>query len=175
MAREARAAGISQLWAGNYGALTPAIHSTFDRIFSSYSEEAVAQHLGASLDEIQPPPLITEFRFPGGWSIPVGVLFSSRGCSFRCTFCQTVAFAPQPKPISLDSIDRVLAFYKSHGIHFVLMLDENFGNLPSHAETVIDLLARHKLHWLVQSCVDLFLGKSEKWKAAGMEGCLFGL
>src|SRR5271167_2330248 len=38
MAHEARRAGVPQLWAGNYGALTPSIHSHFDHIFSSYSE-----------------------------------------------------------------------------------------------------------------------------------------
>ena len=175
MAREARDAGIPQLWAGNYGALTSSIQSSFDHVFSSYAEESLAQLLGVPLDEIQHPPLISEFRFPGGWSIPVGVLFSSRGCSFRCTFCQTTAFAPQPKPVSLESIDRVLRFYKQLGIHFVLMLDENFGNLPAHAESVIELLARHRLRWLVQSRVDLFLRNFDKWQAAGMEGCLFGI
>ena len=175
MAREARAAGIPQLWAGNYGALTPSIQSVFDHVFTSYSEEALAQLLGTPLDEIQHPPLITEFRFPGGWSIPVGVLFSSRGCSFRCTFCQTTAFAPHPKPISLDSHDRVLRFYKARGIHFVLMLDENFGNLPSHAETVIELLARHRLRWLVHSRVDLYHSNFFKWQKAGMEGAHFGI
>ena len=175
MAREARAAGITQLWAGNYGALTPSIQSVFDKVFTSYSEESLAQLLGVSLDKIQHPPLITEFRFPGGWPIPVGVLFSSRGCSFRCTFCQTTAFAPNPKPVSLDSLDRVLRFYKQHGVRFVLMLDENFGNLPSHADAVIELLARHRLHWLVQSRVDLILRNFDKWKNCGMEGVLFGI
>ena len=175
MAREARAAGIPQLWAGNYGALTPSIQSVFDHAFNSYSEESLAELLGIPLDEIQHPPLITEFRFPGGWPIPVGVLFSSRGCSFRCTFCQTTAFAPHPKPISLDSLDRVLGFYKQHGVRFVLMLDENFGNLPSHADAVIELLARHRLHWLVQSRVDLILRNFDRWKSCGMEGVLFGI
>jgi len=175
MARQARTAGVPQLWAGNYGALTPAIQSNFDRVFSSYSEEALAQYLGTPLDEIQHPPLITEFRFPGGWSIPVGVLFSSRGCSFRCTFCQTTAFAPHPKPISLDALDRVLRFYTQHGVRFVLMLDENFGNLPSHAETVIELLARYRVRWLVQSRVDLFLRNFDQWCKCGMEGALFGI
>lgn len=102
-------------------------------------------------------------------------MFSSRGCSFRCTFCQTTAFAPHPKPISIDSLDRVLRFYKARGVHFVLMLDENFGNIPAHAETVIELLARHRLHWLVQSRVDLFLRNFERWQKAGMEGALFGI
>ena len=175
MAAEAREAGVPELWAGNYGALTPSIQSNFDRVFSSYSEEAVAEHLGLPLDEIQHPPLVTEFRLPGGWSLPVGVLFTSRGCSFRCTFCQTTVFAPKPKAITLESLDRVLDFYAQHGIHFVLLLDENFGNLPSHSEAVIELLARHRVRWLVQSRVDLFLRNFEEWQKCGMEGALFGI
>ena len=175
MAAEARQAGVPELWAGNYGALTPAIQPNFDGIFSSYSEEAVAERLNVSLDEIQHPPLVTEFRLPGGWSLPVGVLFTSRGCSFRCTFCQTTVFAPKPKAITLESLDRVLDFYVQHGIHFVLLLDENFGNLPSHSETVIELLARHRVRWLVQSRVDLFLRNFDNWQKCGMEGALFGI
>jgi radical SAM superfamily enzyme YgiQ (UPF0313 family) len=175
MAAEARQAGIRELWAGNYGALTPSIQSHFDQVFTSYGEEAVARRLGTRLDDIQHPPLITRFSLPGGWSFPVGVLFSSRGCSFRCTFCQTTAFAPKPKAISLPSLDRVLRFYVQHGIHFVLLLDENFGNLPSHAEAVIELLARHRVRWLVQSRVDLFLRNFDDWQKCGMEGALFGI
>jgi radical SAM superfamily enzyme YgiQ (UPF0313 family) len=175
MAEEARRAGVPELWAGNYGALTTSIQSHFDHVFNSYSEEAVAQRLGVTLDEIQHPPLVTRFRLPGGWSLPVGVLFSSRGCSFRCTFCQTVAFAPKPKQISLASLDRVLQFYVDHGVHFVLMLDENFGNLPTHADSTIELLARHKVRWLVQSRVDLFLRNFDDWLKCGMEGALFGI
>src|SRR5262249_9513129 len=84
MAEDAGQAGAEQVWAENYGAWTPAAQPNFDQIFTSYSEEPTAQQLSRSLDEIQPPPLVTEFRLPGGWSLPVGVLFSSRGCSFRC-------------------------------------------------------------------------------------------
>jgi len=175
LAAETRQAGVRELWAGNYGALTPSIESHFDQVFTSYSEDALAQRLGIRLDEIQHPPLITRFRLPGGWSFPVGVLFSSRGCSFRCTFCQTTAFAPKPTGISLASLDRVLRFYVQHGIHFVLLLDENFGNLPSHADAVIELLARHGVRWLVQSRVDLFLRNFGDWQRRGMEGALFGI
>jgi hypothetical protein len=175
MAEEARRARVKELWAGNYGALTPSVQSKFDRIFSGYSEEAVAQRLGVPLPEIQHPPLVTRFRLPGGWTLPVGVLFSSRGCSFRCTFCQTTVFAPQPKPVTLEALDRVLKFYVQRGIRFVLLLDENFGNLPSHANSVIELLARHRVRWLVQSRVDLFLRNFEEWQKCGMEGALFGI
>jgi Radical SAM superfamily len=175
MAAEARRAGIRELWAGNYGALTPSIHAHFDHVFTSYSEDAVAQRLGTHIEEIQHPPLITRFHLPGGWSLPVGVLFSSRGCSFRCTFCQTTAFAPKPKEIPLSSLDQVLRFYVQHGVHFVLVLDENFGNLPTHADAVIELLAKHRVHWLVQSRVDLFLRNFDDWRKCGMEGALFGI
>jgi len=175
MAAEARRAGIGELWAGNYGALTPSIQSHFDHVFTSYSEDAVARRLGTRLEEIQHPPLVTRFRLPGGWSFPVGVLFSSRGCSFRCSFCQTTAFAPKPKEITLASLDRVLRFYVRHGIRFVLLLDENFGNLPSHADAVIELLARHRVRWLVQSRVDLLLRNFSSWQKCGMEGALFGI
>lgn len=175
MAAEARKAGVPELWAGNYGALTPSIQPNFDQVFSGYSEEAVAARLGTPLEEIQHPPLVTKFCLPGGWSLPVGVLFTSRGCSFRCTFCQTTVFAPKPKAITLESLDRVLHFYVRHGIHFVLLLDENFGNIPSHSEAVIELLARHGVRWLVQSRADLFLRNFEEWQNCGMEGALFGI
>ncbi len=54
MAAEARQAGVRELWAGNYGALTPSIQSHFDHVFSSYSEDAVGQKLGTRLEENLP-------------------------------------------------------------------------------------------------------------------------
>src|SRR5207302_1267842 len=83
------------------------------------------------------PPLVSEFRLPGGWPLPVGVIFTTRGCSFQCTFCQTTAFAPRPKAIPLEAIERVVRFYVARGIRYALILDENFGNIPDHAEAVI--------------------------------------
>lgn len=175
MAEEAHQAGVKRLWAGNYGALTPSVQPNFDEVFIGYSEEAVARHLGKPSEHIHHPPLVVRFRLPGGWPVPVGILFTTRGCSFQCTFCQTTAFAPRPKAISLEALERVIRFYVMHGIHFVLVLDENFGNLPEHAEAVIDLLARYQVRWLVQSRVDLFLRNFNDWKARGMEGALFGI
>jgi radical SAM superfamily enzyme YgiQ (UPF0313 family) len=105
----------------------------------------------------------------------VGILFTTRGCSFQCTFCQTTAFAPRPKAIPLASIERAIRFYVAHGIRYALILDENFGNIPEQAEAVIELLARYRLHWMVQSRVDLFLRNFDDWVAKGMEGALFGI
>jgi radical SAM superfamily enzyme YgiQ (UPF0313 family) len=175
MAEEAHRAGVRQLWAGNYGALTPSIQPNFDKIFTSYAEDDVGQLLGRRIEFIHHPPLVTEFRLPGGWPFPVGILFTARGCSFQCTFCQTTAFAPRPKAIPQESLERVVRFYVEHGVQYVLILDENFGNLPRQAENVIDLLARYRVRWLVQSRVDLFLRNFDRWVELGMEGALFGI
>ncbi len=175
MAGDARSAGVKQLWAGNYGALTPAIQANFDHVFKGYSEQAVAEYLGKKIESVQHPPLVTRFRLPGGWPLAVGVLFTTRGCSFTCTFCQTTAFAPRPVAIPLESIERAIRFYVEHGVHYVLILDENFGNIPSHSDAVIELLARYGVHWLVQSRVDLFLRNFDKWIDMGLEGALFGI
>jgi radical SAM superfamily enzyme YgiQ (UPF0313 family) len=175
MAEEARAAGAGKIWAGNYGALTPALRGSFDEVFSGYSEDAVAHAMGVTIDAVQHPPLVSEFRLPGGWPMPIGVIFTTRGCSFTCTFCQTTAFAPKPKAIPLEAIERAVKFYVARGIRYALILDENFGNIPSHAEAVIDLLARYGIRWLVQSRVDLFLRNFDEWLAKGMEGALFGI
>lgn len=175
MAEQARRAGIPRLWAGNYGALTPSIRSAFDQVFAGYSEEAVAEHIGKKLGQIVHPPLIVRFQLPGGWPLPVGIIFTTRGCSFQCTFCQTTAFAPRPKPIPLDALERAVRFYATRGIQHVLILDENFGNLPDHAEAAIELLARYKIHWFVQSRIDLLLRNFNHWLRRGMEGALFGI
>ena len=175
MAEEARRAGVRQLWAGNYGALTPSLHGSFDQVFNGYSEDALAQTLGKTIESVQHPPLVAEFRLPGGWPMPVGILFTTRGCSFQCTFCQTTAFAPRPKAIPLEAIERAVRFYVQHGIRYALILDENFGNIPEHAEAAIELLARYGIRWLVQSRVDLFLRNFDAWLEMGMEGALFGI
>ena len=175
MAEEAHKAGVKRLWAGNYGALTPSLQANFDDVFNGYSEDAVAQSLGKTIEAVRHPPLVSEFRLPGGWPMPIGILFTTRGCSFPCTFCQTTAFAPRPKAIPLESIEEAIRFYVSHGIQYVLILDENFGNIPQQAEAVIELLARYKVNWLVQSRVDLFLRNFDTWIAKGMEGALFGI
>lgn len=175
MAEQARRAGVRQLWAGNYGALTLPVQSSFDEVFVGYSEEAVGERLGRRVKQIQHPPLVVRVELPGGWAMPMGVLFTARGCSFQCTFCQTTAFAPGLKPIPREALERVLSFYVSHGIRYVIILDENFGNLPAHAEAAIDLLGRYRIHWLVQTRADLLLRHFDDWVARGMEGALFGI
>ena len=151
------------------------MQSNFDKVFEGYGEEAVANNLGSTIGPIEHPSLVMKLRFPGGWPLAVGILFTTRGCSFTCTFCQTTAFAPQPKAVPVEAIDRVFRFYVAHGMRHVLILDENFGNIPAHANAVIELLARYGIHWMVQSRIDLLLRTFDKWIAQEMDGALFGI
>ena len=58
MTEYARKKGVSEIWAGNYGALTESIQKHFDRVFIGYSEDEIAKVLGkrvANEDIIHPP------------------------------------------------------------------------------------------------------------------------
>lgn len=149
MASAARRAGIKELWAGNYGALTPGVVSEFDRIFIGYAEDQIAQAFGRRVTEIVHPPLFIPLHLgPIGLKYKIfGVLFTQRGCAFRCRFCQSPLFCPKPYKISLESVERVLAYYRHVGVREVLSFDENFGGMKEHTEAVVDLLHKYGIWW----------------------------
>jgi hypothetical protein len=171
----AREAGVAQVWGGNYGALTPEVRPWFDRIFVGYSENEVAETLGYKLNNLVHPPLLVPFGAPPLKIVRFGVLFTTRGCSFGCTFCQTPAFAPKPVIIPLASIDRLLKHYTDHGVVDVLIPDENFGVIPRHASEVTALLAKHGILWSVMTRVDYLLQHFDEWQSRGLSGVLIGV
>jgi radical SAM superfamily enzyme YgiQ (UPF0313 family) len=175
MIAAARQAGVSQVWGGNYGALTPEVRPHFDRIFLGYSEGQIAQALGRRLESLVHPPLLVPFGLPFLKIVRFGMLFSTRGCSFGCTFCQTPTFAPKPQAIPLESIERVLKCYADHGVVDVLIADENFAIIPRHACEVTELLARHGMLWTVMTRVDFLLQHFDQWRSRGLAGVLIGI
>ena len=96
MVAEARRAGAAEVWGGNYGVLTPEVRPHFDRIFLGYAEHEIAQALGHKLENLAHPPMVVPFGMPFWKIVRFGLLFTTRGCCFGCTFCQTPAFAPKP-------------------------------------------------------------------------------
>ena len=59
MAEAARASGVvDEVWAGNYGAMTPEIRDEFDRVFIGYAENQVAPFFNRTVERIVHPPLI---------------------------------------------------------------------------------------------------------------------
>jgi len=164
MADAARSRGIPELWAGNYGALTPEVQSKFDRIFTGYSERDVAAYFDRDVKTIVHPPLIEYLDTPFRVKLNIyGILFTTRGCGVGCKFCQTPCFAPKPSPIPIESIERVVAYYKRNGINIVLIEDENFGAIRRHADRVVELLDDYDMTWGCMARADYLSGKIDEW------------
>jgi radical SAM superfamily enzyme YgiQ (UPF0313 family) len=178
MAKKAKAVGIPELWGGNYGALTKDVQHYFDRIFLGYSEHKIAHALGYKVNEIIHPPLIIPAGIPNlnlNW---MGVLFTTRGCAIKCTFCQSPAFEEKIEKIPIESIERVLAYYKRMGIGNVVILDEYFGMNPKHADAVVALFKKYKLLWWTMTRADFISKKLDVWDnngGLGLAGVGLGL
>lgn len=174
IARENR---VKELWAGNYGALTPGIENYFDRIFIGYAEKTLGRFLGVKVKEIKHPvlPVFLELGPLGIEYKPFGVLFTTRGCPMKCEFCQTPLFAPKPEAIPLDSIEEVLLKYKRMGIEEVVILDENFGIIRRHAENVVELLNKYKFMWSVMTRADLLMSHLDDWNKKRIVSAFIGI
>lgn len=176
----AREAGVQEIWGGNYGVVNKDIEDQFDRRFVGYAEGQLQNALGLPQTEIIHPPLTMRVAWPAHGknyltSYRVGVLFTTRGCSFKCTFCQSPAFAPRPIAIPFENINRVLEFYKSEGIDEILLLDENFGNIPKQADKVIQRMGELQLNWTPMTRGDLLTRNFDSWTKNGLAGALMGV
>jgi radical SAM superfamily enzyme YgiQ (UPF0313 family) len=177
MADAARKAGVKELWAGNYGALTDGMENHFDRIFIGPAEETLAAIFDRKLDRLRHPPLVVALRLGPFWTRYriAGMLFTSRSCPYKCDFCQTPAFSPKPQRIPLESIDEVLRYYQSINCHHVTILDENFGMFLDHSDKVFELLARYKMYASVMLRADRLLQRLTPWVKNGMEAGFIGV
>ncbi len=177
MADYARKQGVPELWAGNYGALNPLIKSTFDEVFTGYSEQPIAQKLGVEMGALIHPPLMDSLGIRPLESpmIRTSWLYTARGCPLKCTFCQTPSFAPTVVDTPLESIERVLRYYKQHAVQMVGIFDEIFGISRAHAHEVVSLLRKYDLAWGVMTRSDI-LGKNlEEWHENGLIGVVIGI
>lgn len=86
--------------------LAPEVQKYFDRIFVGYAEKEVGRALGVKVGEIKHPYVWQDIGIP--LKTRIGLLFTSRGCPFRCYFCQTPSFCPEASIISLSSIKEIL-------------------------------------------------------------------
>jgi radical SAM superfamily enzyme YgiQ (UPF0313 family) len=161
---EAARSRAGEVWAGNYGALTPEVQSHFDRVFVGYAEHQVASHFGRTIKDVVHPPLIEYLNAPFGIKLNIyGILFTTRGCPVGCRFCQTPVFCSRPHAISIESLERVVAYYKEHGISVVLIEDENFGCDRRHADQVVELLDKYEMVWGCMARADYLNKKIDEW------------
>jgi uncharacterized radical SAM superfamily protein len=178
MARMAREAGVKEIWAGNFGAMTPGVEDHFDRKFIGYCEADVKLALeNEELKYIKHPLMTTPFtvRLYNSDVHLAGYLFTSRGCHFGCDFCSTSVFAPKPNQISIDEIERVLTAYQDRGITYIDIADETFLQYRSHAAKVIDLLYKKGMKWFCTTRADLIDGRIDELKEKGLDCVYIGV
>jgi len=177
MVNYAREKGVKEIWAGNYGALTESIQKHFDKVFVGYSEDKIAQIFGRNIpnEEIIHPPLISNTSFHGFKLNCQGYLFTNRGCNNNCNFCQTPPFCKKPCKIPIESIEKVLQYYKKLGISELIILDESFGLYRDHAEKVVDLLDKYGFYWFPMVRADYLGQRLDDWSRKGLIGANFGI
>lgn len=179
MADEARRHGVKEIWAGNYGALDYKIPKIADRIFTGPGEDHVAQAFGYRVPEgsVKHPPLFMPLSFlPGNIRhLTLGVLFTERGCPYKCTFCQTPSFNTRMSTIDFESVERVLRYYKKLGITDVFPQDELFGVFADYTDKLTRLFAKYKFRWWAQSRATMFTRHLDKWYERGLRFPLIGL
>lgn len=170
MVSAARDAGVSELWGGNYGILTPEAVSLFNRVVHGYAEYQIAEHLGVPLNRIVHPPLIVPLKLGKGLSLfPLGILFTLRGCNRSCTFCQTPVFCEQRlSPLPIESLAEVIQTYKRLRVGALLILDECFGAIPSHAKQVISIIDDAAIPWLPMTRSDILISRLSEWGSRGL-------
>ncbi|TET22632.1 MAG: radical SAM protein [Candidatus Stahlbacteria bacterium] len=171
MVAEARRHGVREIWAGNYGALDYSIPSLVDRVFIGPAEDEIAQVFGYRVrpEDIQHPVMMVHFSLiPGIRDATFGLLYTAHGCPYKCSFCQTPVFERHRFTINLESIERVLRYYKKLGVTYLFPMDELFGIYPEFTDKLTRLFARYKFRWWAQSRASLFVRYLDTWHERGL-------
>ncbi len=167
MIKFARDNSVPELWGGNYGVLTKGMEKLLDRGFIGYSEPEIAKYLKKKLTPIIHPPIINDLEF-GPFNVTrFGVLFTTRGCTHSCKFCQTPVFQPNSEVVPLESLEKVVKYYKDVGINFIGIFDENFGLHRKHAGEVVKILNKYNMYWACMARAEYVAKQVRTWTANG--------
>jgi anaerobic magnesium-protoporphyrin IX monomethyl ester cyclase len=92
------------------------------------------------------PPLRDQRPTPASYRrLPLGVLFTSRGCPFPCTFCDTSVFGDRfrvrsPAAVCAEVEDLV----RRHGAHEIRFFDDDFAHDRDRVLDICDRLQRFR-------------------------------
>lgn len=156
--------------------LNPGMENIFDRIFLGYSERDLAEALGTKIDRIVHPSLVEMVGLPFNLAaFPIGILYSSRGCTVGCSFCQTPSFTRGLEEIPTESLEDVLKIYKKLKISEILISNENFGLEKEHSQNTVELLDKYKMNWYAMTRVDILNENLDDWYDKGFSGVFLGI
>ena len=172
MVKTARNYGVKETWAGNYGANSPGMEKYFDRIFIGDGIRPLKSIIEEKPLEYLRHPILTGklyFRYP------VGYLITAIGCRYKCKFCSTRNFIPEPLYTPIEEIRRVLDIYIRQGIQTVTILDETFLQHSERSDEVIRELNKREILWHCTTRIDLLKGRIKDLYKMGMRSIYTGI
>lgn len=172
MIKTARNYGIKEIWTGNYGANTPGMEKLADRIILGDGIGPVKQLVeGKPLDYLRHPILMGKIlnRFP------VGYLYTAIGCRYKCKFCSTRNFIPNPLYVPIEEIKRVLDVYARNNVGSITILDETFLQDRQRSDQVIQELCKRNLPWHCTTRINLIKGRIKELHQKGLMSIYVGV
>lgn len=142
------------------------------------------RQLIANLDSIPPPAyhlLPMDKYYPTIGSIkrlPAMILFATRGCPGRCTFCYRTFRGIVRKRSARNIIDEIKILQKNYGIREVCFYDDTFTLFKNVVREFCEIIKNEKidLTWVCNTRVDYIDGELlEMMKEAGCHQILFGV
>ncbi len=109
---------------------------------------------------------------------PITTMFTSRGCPYKCTFCDRPHLGKRFRARSAESVVDEFIKCKEMGIKFVLVYDDTFTVNKKRVMEVCDLLIKKKvgLNFDIRARVDTMNTEMLKaLKAAGCTGIHYGV
>jgi anaerobic magnesium-protoporphyrin IX monomethyl ester cyclase len=109
----------------------------------------------------------------------VASLIGSRGCPYRCTFCQVSSFLPQYRGRSAQNIIREVDEIVSADYNAIAFVDENFIVDKKKIERIMDHIIHEQYDltlWVMDTRVDTAERRLyEKMRDAGVTNIFFGI
>ena len=175
MAQIARKYKVKEVWSGNVGASTPGIGRYFDQTFLGYTEARMKQYIeGKPLEKYIHPILLSNISLLTNRR-KVGYLFTMRGCSNNCLFCNIPQYKPRMILTPLEEIIRLLDIYKEMGVTYIMLGDESFFSNPHYADKVAKIMDQKGMTWYCTTRADRISGKVKYYKDHGMERAYVGI
>lgn len=110
---------------------------------------------------------------------PITTFISSRGCPFRCTFCdKTISGSPWRARSAEDVVDELEEVVGRFGVRYACIFDDNFTLRRSRVEAICEELIRRRidLHWKCEARVDgVTPDLCQLMKQAGCRTIAFGI